>query len=947
MKAATLLVVSLLVGQGSSESVRVTDSRLKLDLFAQSPDIVTPVGIAIDDQGRLFAVESHTHFRPANYSGPKTDRIRMFVDADGDGKAETATTYFEGLRHTMSVATSADGSLLVATRAEIMRLRDTNHDGVADERTTLVRLESGGDYPHNGLCGFAQDFAGNIYFGFGENLGAQYRLAGADGFDLRGGGEGGSIFRCGPDGAQLVRFATGFWNPFHMAFDAYNNLFAVDNDPDSRPPCRLLHIVENGDYGYRFRNGRKGTHPFTAWNGELPGTLPMVAGTGEAPSGIVAYESDNLPEDFRGDLLVTSWGDYRIERYRLRRVGATFRAEMTPIVTGREDFRPVGIAVAPNGMVYFSDWVDKSYELHGKGRIWRLSLDGTPDSPRPKDEASAIRSRDRGLREATAHKLVTGPVDGRRILRQELIGTSEARIRALALTALGHSKITNARDRAFIWDAVRDDPSAEVRALAVSSATTLGIDLEKIFSKQPEPAVYAASLRLATGKEHLPRLLAELANPDPFVSQAAWSTLHKTRLVEVGYPIQDLPHAAQRAGVALLWRYSDNPKAVTRIKQLLQDPDPAVRFVAVQWVGEEKLVEHTDEVRAILGHGTTTRLLFSASLAALERLDGGTRKPTDEWKAEDYIVRVLLDEKSAPAVRRQALRTLRPSHPDLTIDFLRKLALDPDAGVRLEAIRTLRDSSHVERQEELFALASTGQYSEQERAEAVMGLAPEGAAQQKLVEIAAQAPRVVANEALRSLRGQALSAEQIAQLEGVAADKDATWKELAERLIAKEIPAPLDANKLHTWLERLDGPADGQVGERVFFHPRGVGCFRCHEVNGRGGSTGPDLTTIGNTTNRERLVDSILLPSREVAPHFVAQAIATSDGRTINALLVSQDVDGTLRYVDSSGNEIALKPDEIADRVQSGKSIMPDGLAGQMTLQEFRDLIAFLRQQKP
>ena len=43
----------------------------------------------------------------------------------------------------------------------------------------------------------------------------------------------------------------------------------------------------------------------------------MVAGTGEAPSGLVAYESDNLPDDYRGNLLVTSWGDHRIERYRL------------------------------------------------------------------------------------------------------------------------------------------------------------------------------------------------------------------------------------------------------------------------------------------------------------------------------------------------------------------------------------------------------------------------------------------------------------------------------------------------------------------------------------------------------------------------------------------------------------------------------------------------------
>ena len=45
---------------------------------------------------------------------------------------------------------------------------------------------------------------------------------------------------------------------------------------------------------------------------------------------------------------------------------------MRPVVTGGDDFRPVGIAAAPDGSLYISDWVDKSYDVHGKGRIWRL-----------------------------------------------------------------------------------------------------------------------------------------------------------------------------------------------------------------------------------------------------------------------------------------------------------------------------------------------------------------------------------------------------------------------------------------------------------------------------------------------------------------------------------------------------------------------------------------------
>ena len=87
---------------------------------------------------------------------------------------------------------------------------------------------------------------------------------------------------------------------------------------------------------------------------------------------MLAYEADNLPQDYRGTLLVTSWGDHRIEKYRLQPRGASFQAMMEPVVVGGEDFRPVGIAQAPDGSLFFSDWVDKSYELHGKGRVWRL-----------------------------------------------------------------------------------------------------------------------------------------------------------------------------------------------------------------------------------------------------------------------------------------------------------------------------------------------------------------------------------------------------------------------------------------------------------------------------------------------------------------------------------------------------------------------------------------------
>ncbi len=385
------------------EMPRMRDDRLAIELFADAPAIVTPTSLVVDAKGRVLAIESHSHFRPEGYKGPAADRIRVFEDTDGDGRADRIGTFFEGTKLTMGLGIARDGSVYVATRAEVFRLVDRDGDGTSDERTpTCAWLETKGAYPHNGLSGFAFDAAGDVYFGLGENLGEPYKLIGSDGATLDGGGEGGNIYRCRPDGTKLSRVATGFWNPFHMTFDAFERLFAVDNDPDSRPPCRLLHIVEGGDYGYRFRNGRKELHPFTAWDGELPGTLPMVAGTGEAPSGIVAYESDNLPADYRGDLLVTSWGVHRLDRFRLRDRGASFRSAAEPIVTGGENFRPVGLAVAPDGSLFVSDWVDKSYELHGKGRIWHIRAKeprrrsvtpaddlANPDRPGPREAAAS------------------------------------------------------------------------------------------------------------------------------------------------------------------------------------------------------------------------------------------------------------------------------------------------------------------------------------------------------------------------------------------------------------------------------------------------------------------------------------------------------------------------------------------------------------------------------
>ena len=180
-----------------TEPPHSVDPRLVFERIAAEPEIVTPTGLTVDARGRVLVIESHTHFRPKDYKGPPADRIRVFEDRDGDGRPECVGNFFEGTRFTMNLAVARDGSVFVATRWALYRLEDRDGDGRADGTAggkipaPIVRLDTPGDYPHNGLSGFAFDSLGWVYFGLGENLGADYRLVGSDGITLSGGGRGG------------------------------------------------------------------------------------------------------------------------------------------------------------------------------------------------------------------------------------------------------------------------------------------------------------------------------------------------------------------------------------------------------------------------------------------------------------------------------------------------------------------------------------------------------------------------------------------------------------------------------------------------------------------------------------------------------------------------------------------------------------------------------------
>ena len=966
---ALLAGISLLpnvtvAAKAADEFPRVMDARLKIELFAESPQIVTPTGIDVDAAGRVWAIESNTHFPPEGYQGHPTDRILVMHDSDNDGDAVKIVVFKDGLTHSMSIAVKPvwldlcltpeevrqNGikqigpagkkpaiEVFIATRREVFLCTDRDGDLKCDDVKSLVRLETSGNYPHNGLAGFAFDVLGNMYFGFGENLGADYKIIGSDGKTLSGGGEGGNIYRCRPDGSKLEQWATGFWNPHASCFDTFGRLFTLDNDPDSRPPCRLLHIIHGGDYGYRFRNGRKGTHPFTSWNGEIPGTLPMVSGTGEAPSGIVSYESDGFPEDYRGTLLVGNWGDHRIDKFVLKPRGISFESIPQPIIKGDDNFRPVGMAVAPDGSMYVTDWVSKEYKLHGKGRVWRVSA---KDEPKRTVTPLLTVNSDSSPKELL-DRLDSPVLNQRRLAARLLASTEEGR---KALGSIEHLP----------------EIQRESRRMYEVTKSLFGLS-----NQAPEGFPKLEGLELSDPFE-LSETTRQIVTSKP-TSDTLHQKLKESNSADLTKTGSQSRKFELRHIAILLASRTSFPKDQTFVQFGLQSPSPTIRRMAVQWAGEEKLKDLRPEVEKVLGSDPMTTELFMACLASLSLFDGKPPAEFEKTPPANYILAIVNDVSRPASLRATALRMLSPSQKELDAKLLGGMLASNDPGLQREAVRTLQHSPIPERDELLRSIAANESLDINLRADAVAGLASlnpqqvqDPATLDLLIGLALDTKNLALRiEAIRSLRSSVTAKQTqlprsdrahlalkplIARL---PEEPKTTQNKLLEAIeFAVGSSKPMDPNQvlseLATTANSPTSKDSAESGRRTFFRTNGAGCYKCHTVGGRGGQVGPDLTVIARTMSRQKLAESILEPSKEISPQFTTWAIETTGGKVLTGMLLGEEVNGDLRLGNNLGEVFFVPFKEIESRTPLKTSIMPEKLHESMTIDEFRDLIAYL-----
>jgi putative heme-binding domain-containing protein len=170
------------------------------------------------------------------------------------------------------------------------------------------------------------------------------------------------------------------------------------------------------------------------------------------------------------------------------------------------------------------------------------------------------------------------------------------------------------------------------------------------------------------------------------------------------------------------------------------------------------------------------------------------------------------------------------------------------------------------------------------------------------------------------------------------------WPDFAPPAV-EATPAPVWSEaQILAFLTRSSArPGSPVLGARVFAKAT---CSTCHVAaswnpgpapNG----WGPDLAGVTKRFDTPGLLDTIVNPSSFISDQYRTQVVITTDEERLDGRLVSDDVDGvTLLLTD--GEQRTIPHDEIESRRVSELSTMPEGLLAGLTLEQIKDLFAYL-----
>ncbi len=421
----------------SLASLHAAELELQAKEWASESLLGSPVGIAVDFQGRVYVtqtvrrkeseldIRSHmdwviktlslesvaerqafyeSEMSAANHAknaswlkdrngdgisdfrdlGVLSEKILRISDTKDQGVADLSEVFVDGLNDEMAGVAGGvyfhDGQIYLAAIPRVWKFSEDRVIGKADF-SKEVMLEGFGvhiAYSGHDMHGFTIGPDGRLYWSIGDKgLNVNTR----EGAVEKKAHEG-AVMRCELDGSHFEIFAHGLRNPQEIAFDQWGNLFSVDNDGDFKGEReRFVYITEQSDTGWRcnwqYRGG--GYNP---WMDEKL-AVPYWKGQAAYITPPLLNYSDG-PCGFvynPGTALGESLRDtFFLTQFPGRKLTA-FQVDPNGAGFSMKNERLVhsgtmmtGLAWGPDGALYVADWNSAVWEPHNKGKVWQIDV---------------------------------------------------------------------------------------------------------------------------------------------------------------------------------------------------------------------------------------------------------------------------------------------------------------------------------------------------------------------------------------------------------------------------------------------------------------------------------------------------------------------------------------------------------------------------------------------
>ncbi len=381
----------------------------EFSLFASEPDIVNPIYVAWDDRGRAFVIETIDYPNNLQAGNHGNDRIKICEDTDGDGRADKFTIFADKLSIPSSIV-FADGGAIITNGTELLFLKDTDGDDVADVRETRVTGFSMRD-THAGPS--------NLRYGFDNWI---YATIGYSGFEGEVGGESlkfaQGLFRFSRDAKKMEYLQPTTNNTWGLGF---TEEFSILGSTANGNPSWVYTLPRERYEAFGLnqpRTPRADDNPYF-----YPSSMDIrqvdVHDRYTSGAGHAFYTATRFPADYHNRVaFVTEPTGKLVGTFDVEPNGASFKARQRPnnIFNSADAWTaPVAAEVGPDGALWICDWYNlivqhnptpsaassgvdaengrgNAYEtpLRDKsfGRIWRVYPKGSANEAAPRLDAA-------------------------------------------------------------------------------------------------------------------------------------------------------------------------------------------------------------------------------------------------------------------------------------------------------------------------------------------------------------------------------------------------------------------------------------------------------------------------------------------------------------------------------------------------------------------------------